>query len=380
MPSFPHHLGCSECEWTSRIEKLVNLCPKCSSPVLVQYEIEPAPDLLDQVRQRGGSMWKFREILPSSPEIVSLGEGGTPLLDASRLGGRYGLGQLWIKDESQNPTRSFKSRGMSAAVTMARALGATELSVPTAGNAGCALAAYAARAGVVAHIAMPRDTPQSIFDECQSFGADVVRVEGLITDAAAYSRRWVEQGAFDLSTLKEPYRVEGKKTMGYELLLDLDGELPDVILYPTGGGTGLIGMWKAFDEMERLGWIGRSRPRMVAVQSEGCAPLVKAWKEGLDHAPEWREAADTQAWGLRVPRAVGDRLMLRAIRASGGDAVAVEESRIEPAAASVRNTTGIDAGPETGAALLALERLIDDGRIATDERVVLFNTGANKYR
>lgn len=378
MSPFPHQLVCSECPWQSRIEALVNLCPACARPLLVAYEIEPAPGLLEEIRRRPSTMWRFREVLPNGHDPVTLGEGATPLLSASRLGALLGLERLWIKDESQNPTRSFKSRGMSAAVTMARDLGARSLSVPTAGNAGSALAAYAARAGLVAHIAMPRDTPDSIFEDCRSYGADVVRVEGLITDAGAYARRWTDAGAFDLSTLKEPYRIEGKKTMGYELLLDLDGKLPDVVLYPTGGGTGLIGMWKAFDEMERLGWIGDERPRMVAVQSQGCAPVVRAWQNGLDHAPEWTDAR-TRAWGLRVPRAVGDRLMLRAIRASNGRAIAVEEARIEPAAATIRESEGIDAGPETGAALLALEQLVADDFVQSTERVVLFNTGGNKY-
>jgi threonine synthase len=256
--------------------------------------------------------------------------------------------------------------------------GAKSLAAPTAGNAGAALSAYGARAGLPVFVAMPRDTPESIVDECRSYGAEVELVAGLITDAGKRVQQYIAAtGGFDLSTLKEPYRVEGKKIMGYELLEDL-GRLPDAILYPTGGGTGLIGMWKAFDEMERLGWIDKKRPRMYSVQSSGCAPIVRAFEQGLENAPEW-ESAQTSAWGLRVPRAVGDRLMLRALRESKGGAIAVAESEIEPAAAELRTREGIDAGPEAGAALLALRRLIENGSISRGETVVLFNTGGNKY-
>jgi len=326
-------------------------------------------------------LWRYREILPvdSPSEIVSLGEGSTPLLPAEKLGRELGLTKLYVKDESQNPTRSFKARGMTVAVTMARKLGVRAVAVPTAGNAGCALAAYAARAGLPAFIAMPRDTPPSIVEECRQYGAEVVMVEGVITDAAKRVQEVVSRGeAFDLSTLREPYRVEGKKTMGYELLEDL-GRLPDVIIYPTGGGTGLVGMWKAFGEMERLGWIGPERPRMFAVQAAGCAPIVRAFQEGRDQAPEWPDP-QTLAWGLRVPRAIGDRLMLRALRESGGGAVAVPEAEIEPAAAELRRREGIDAGPESGAGLAALRQLVSGHSISADAVVVLFSTGANKYR
>jgi threonine synthase len=320
-------------------------------------------------------MWRYLDVLPAEDEseIVTLGEGITPLLPSrSRR-------NVLIKDESKNPTRSFKARGMAAAVTMAKKLGARSLAAPTAGNAGAALSAYGARAGLPVFVAMPRDTPRSIIDECRGYGAQVELVEGVITDAAKRVQQFIAaNGGFDLSTLKEPYRVEGKKIMGYELLDDL-GCLPDVILYPTGGGTGLIGMWKAFDEMERLGWIDSRRPRMFTVQSSGCAPIVRAFDQQLETAPEW-ESPQTTAWGLRVPRAVGDRLMLRALRDSGGGAVAVEESRIEDAAAELRAAEGIDAGPETGAAWLALDQLRANRTIAEDELVVVFNTGGNKYR
>ena len=371
---FPAQLTCSRCDATFAIDKLMNLCPNDSAPLLVRYDVAKAPELREEIRTRPATMWRYREVLPidDESEIVTLGEGITPLLKSQHHA------NVWIKDESKNPTRSFKSRGMAAAVSMAKRLGARSLAAPTAGNAGAALSAYGARAGLPVFVAMPRDTPQSIVDECRGYGAQVELVAGVITDAGKRVAQYIaENGGFDLSTLKEPYRVEGKKIMGYELLEDL-GRLPDVILYPTGGGTGLIGMWKAFDEMERLGWIDSKRPRMFTVQSSGCAPVVRAFNEGLDTAPEW-ESPQTGAWGLRVPRAIGDRLMLRALRDSGGGAIAVDEAQIEGAAADLRTSEGIDAGPEAGAALLALRELLATGTIRTSETVVLFSTGGNKY-
>jgi threonine synthase len=371
---FPAQLACSRCDATFAIRELMNLCPNDAAPLLVRYDIAKSPELHDEIRTRPATMWRYRELLPvdDESEIVTLGEGITPLLQSRNFE------NVWIKDESKNPTRSFKSRGMAAAVTMARHLGARSLAAPTAGNAGAALSAYGARAGMPVFVAMPRDTPQSIVDECRGYGAQVELVAGVITDAGKRVAQYIaENGGFDLSTLKEPYRVEGKKIMGYELLEDL-ARLPDVILYPTGGGTGLIGMWKAFDEMERLGWIGSERPRMFTVQSSGCAPVVRAFNEGLETAPEW-ESPRTGAWGLRVPRAIGDRLMLRALRDSNGGAIAVDEAQIETAAAELRTSEGIDAGPEAGAALLALRTLRAEGTIREDEAVVLFSTGGNKY-
>ena len=365
------YLQCSACDTRFEANQLINLCRTCGAPLLVHYDLRPAPQLRDKIRRRPPNMWRYAEVLPRA-EPVTLGEGITPLLQSKQFD------NVWIKDESKNPTRSFKSRGMAAAVTMAKALGARSLGAPTAGNAGAALAAYGARAGLPVFVAMPRDTPKSIIDECRSYGAQVDLVAGVITDAAKRVQQYLsENGGFDLSTLKEPYRVEGKKIMGYELLEDL-GRLPDVILYPTGGGTGLIGMWKAFDEMQQLGWIGSERPRMFSVQSNGCAPIVRAFEKNLDSAPEW-ETPVTSAWGLRVPRAIGDRLMLRALRESKGGAVAVEELQIENAAAELRTVEGIDAGPEGGAALLALRQLLTEGTINKGETVVLFNTGGNKY-
>jgi threonine synthase len=372
---FPVRLACSRCDATFEIRDLMNLCPIDSAPLLARYDIAPAPELRDEIRSRPATMWRYRELLPADDErdIVTLGEGITPLLPSTQFE------NVWIKDESKNPTRSFKSRGMAAAVTMAKRLGAKTLAAPTAGNAGAALSAYGARARLPVFVAMPRDTPQSIVDECRGYGAEVELVAGVITDAGKRVAQYLAaNGGFDLSTLKEPYRVEGKKILGYELLEDL-GRLPDVILYPTGGGTGLIGMWKAFDEMERLGWIGSERPRMFSVQSSGCAPVVRAFNEGLDTAPEW-ESPQTGAWGLRVPRAIGDRLMLRALRDSHGGAIAVDESQIESAASELRKTEGIDAGPESGAALLALRELQKSGTVSANDTVVLFSTGGNKYQ
>jgi threonine synthase len=364
-------LHCSRCTWTSNIDALYNLCPADGAPILVRYDFAAAPRL----RERN-DMWRYADVLPidDDSEIVTLGEGLTPLLP-SRV-----YANVFIKDESKNPTRSFKSRGMAAAVTMAKKLGAKSLAAPTAGNAGAALSAYGARAGLPVFVAMPQDTPQSIVDECRSYGAQVEFVTGVITDAAKRVQQFIkDNGGFDLSTLKEPYRVEGKKIMGYELAADFGGRLPDVILYPTGGGTGLVGMWKAFDEMERLGWIDSHRPRMWSVQSSGCAPIVRAFEQKLDTAPEW-ESPKTEAWGLRVPRAVGDRLMLTAIRDSHGGAIAVDDARIEDAAARMRRAEGIDAGPETGAAWLALDELRKRGDVRDSDVVVVFNTGGNKYR
>jgi threonine synthase len=375
MRRFAADLHCSACDTPYEIKELINLCRSCCGPLLVRYDLSPAPGLRREIVTRRPDMWRYAEMLPADgpEEIVTLGEGITPLLPSRTRA------NVFIKDESKNPTRSFKSRGMAAAVTMARRLGARSLAAPTAGNAGAALSAYGARAGLPVFVAMPRDTPQSIVDECRDYGAEVELVEGLITDAAKRVQQFIAtSGGFDLSTLKEPYRVEGKKIMGYELLEDL-GRLPEVILYPTGGGTGLIGMWKAFDEMERLGWIGSERPRMWSVQSSGCAPIVRAFEQGLENAPEW-ESPKTTAWGLRVPRAIGDRLMLRAIRDSRGGAIAVDEAAIERGAAKLRTEEGIDAGPEAGAAGVALDLLVQRGAIQPGEQVVLFNTGGNKYR
>lgn len=328
-------------------------------------------------------MWRYRELMPlvDGEEPVTLGEGFTPLVHARRLGAALGMSRLYVKDESANPTNSFKARGQSAAITRARGLGATTVSVPSAGNAGNAMAAYAAKAGLKAQVFLPRDVKVPFVRECVLYGASVTLVDGLITDAARVAaERGGPLGWYDVSTLKEPYRVEGKKTMGYELAEQLDWRYPDWIFYPTGGGTGMVGMWKAFEEMERIGWIApQRRPRMVSVQADGCAPIVRAYEQGLDRAPMW-EGAATLADGLRVPRAVGDFLILRAVRESGGTALSVPDAAMVRDMIAIGSSEGISAAPEGGAALAALRVLLDRGVVGPDESVVLFNTGgALKY-
>lgn len=331
---------------------------------------------------RSADMWRYREVLPveSDSNIVTLGEGFTKLIKADRLGAKLGLKNLLIKDESTNPTQSFKARGMSMAVSMAKELGVKKLAAPSAGNAGGALAAYAARAGIPAYIFMPRDTPRANIVECEQTGAHVTLIDGLITDCGAeVAKRKEAEGWFDVSTLKEPYRVEGKKTLGYELGEQLGWTLPDVIIYPTGGGTGLIGMWKAFDEMEEMGWINSQRPRMISVQAEGCAPIVRAFEAGDAHAAEFQNAS-TVASGLRVPKAVGDFLILRAVRNSGGRAIAVSDAQMIEAVGVIGASEGLFVAPEGAACLPALRRLMDLGEVKPEEKIVLFNTGAGvKY-
>ncbi len=327
-------------------------------------------------------MWRYREVLPVADpaNIVSLGEGMTPLLSVPRLGAALGMDQLYIKDEGQNPTGSFKARGMTAAVSMAKELGVEKLAVPSAGNAAGAMAAYAARAGLPAYIFMPKDTPIANVIECREMGARVTLMDGLITDCGAeVGRRKEAEGWFDVSTLKEPYRIEGKKTLGYELAEQLEWELPDALLYPTGGGTGLIGMWKAFDEMERMGWIGSKRPRIYSVQAEGCAPIVRAYEAGEAKAAEFLNA-HTKASGLRVPKAIGDFIMLDAIRRSHGGAVSVSDESMLASVREMGRTEGIFSAPEGAACHAALVKLLASGRVARDERVVIFNTGCGlKY-
>src|SRR6185503_10322577 len=320
------------------------------------------------------SLWRYRELLPlEEGDEISLGEGFTPLLAVAE--------NVWVKDEARNPTGSFKARGMALAVSMAKHLGATKFAAPSAGNAAGALAAYGARAGLPVIVAMPEDTPKPFFDECALYGATIHRVQGTIADAGKFLREHGPKDAYDVSTLREPYRIEGKKTMAYELVEQLEGEVPDVILYPAGGGTGLIGMWKAFDEMEQLGWIpaGR-RPRFVAVQPTGCAPVVRAFRAGEDRTEPWTDPK-TRAWGLRVPAPLGGFLCLRALRETHGTAVAVEEVAIERSTAELAARSGIDVCPEGGAAWAALAQLRTSGFVRPDDTVVVFNTGAGlKYR
>jgi threonine synthase len=380
---FLTHLTCARCGLKHDWALLQNLCPECQSPLFATYDLNEVArawprDSLKTRREK--SLWRYREVLPlpSVVEPASLGEGGTPLLRMDRLGEELGLANLYVKDESQNPTQSFKARGMAVAVSMARHLGATRLAVPSAGNAGGALAAYAARAGLEAFVFMPRDTPEANIIECRELGAHVTLIDGLITDCGAIiARRKSTEGWFDVSTLKEPYRIEGKKTLGYELAEQLHWELPDVIVYPTGGGTGLIGMWKAFDEMEALGWIGSKRPRMYSVQSSGCAPIVRAFINEKSSAEEFSNAK-TLASGLRVPKAIGDFLILRILRVSGGGALAVEDERMIEATREVGSAEGIFVSPEGAACFAAIPMLA--GQISPTDRVVIFNTGAGvKY-
>jgi threonine synthase len=378
------HLECANCGLKHEARRLHNLCTTCGKPLLVRYDLKQAARTLtkESLPARRADLWRYEEVLPveNGQNVVSLGEGWTPLLHAPRLGEKLGMRQLYIKDESQNPTQSFKARGMTAAVSMARELGVTKLAVPSAGNAAGALAAYAARAGMEAFIFMPKDTPRANVIECEQTGANVTLMDGLITDCGAeVARRKDGEGWFDVSTLKEPYRVEGKKTLGYELAEQLNWQLPDVIIYPTGGGTGLIGMWKAFDEMEQMGWIGPKRPKMVTVQASGCAPIVRAVAEGKRFADEFPNAA-TVASGLRVPRAIGDFLILDAIRASGGTAVAVTDEELLTATLVIGAAEGIFCAPEGAACFPALTKLMAQGLVTADDRVVLFNTGSGvKY-
>jgi threonine synthase len=380
---FLTHLTCARCGLKHDWAILQNLCRECQSPLLATYDLEEVSRALsrDALKSRPDkSLWRYRELLPlpSVVEPVSLGEGGTPLLRLERLGSRFGLDNLFVKDESPNPTQSFKARGMAVAVSMARHLGAHKLAAPSAGNAGGALAAYAARAGLEAHVFMPNDTPRANIIECRELGAQVTLMNGLITDCGAeIGRRKTAEGWFDMSTLKEPYRLEGKKTMGFELAEQMRWQLPDVILYPTGGGTGLIGMWKAFDEMEALGWIGRARPRMFSVQASGCAPIVRAFAKGDAAAAEFPNAK-TSASGLRVPKAIGDFLMLKILRSSGGGAVSVDDDEMIEMVRVVGSTEGLFIAPEGAACFAALPKLRDE--ISPAERVVIFNTGAGvKY-
>ncbi len=382
---FVTHLECALCGLHHEARTLQNLCTECGKPLLVRYDLDKIAGFVDRslLGSRESSLWRYREVLPVADDssIVSFGEGWTPLLKAERLADSLPIKlDLRIKDEGQNPTQSFKARGMSAAISMAKQLGVKKVAVPSAGNAAGAMAAYAARAGMEAYIFMPRDTPAANVIECRETGATVTLIDGLITDCGKIvAERKEAEGWFDVSTLKEPYRVEGKKTMGYELAEQLDWNLPDVILYPTGGGTGLIGMWKAFDEMEALGWIGSKRPRMVSVQSETCAPIVRAFHAEERFADEF-ENASTVASGLRVPKAIGDFLILDALRASGGTAIAVSDAELIEAVREIGSAEGIFAAPEGAACLPALRELITDGMVNEGETVVMFNTGSGiKY-
>jgi threonine synthase len=375
------HLECSACKKTLPHTKLQNLCPDCGKPLLARYDLAKAAKTLrlNNLAGRPLSMWRYAEVLPGD-EPVTLGEGMTPILKADRLGAAIGVRNLLIKDEGLNPTGSFKARGLSAAVTRARALGAKALATPTAGNAGGALAAYAAKAGIPAVIVMPSDTPHANVQECMAFGADVRKLNGLISDCGKYvAEHKGREGWFEVTTLKEPYRMEGKKTMAYELWEQFAGALPDVIIYPTGGGVGLVGMYKAFEEMRAMGWNLPKLPRMVSVQASGCAPIVRAFEAGAKSS-EFFENAATLASGLRVPKAIGDFIILNDIAITHGTALAATDDEMFAAGRELARLEGVFAAPEGAATVVAAQKLAASGWIKPDESVVLFNTGTGyKY-
>lgn len=375
---YPWSLCCSSCSATAGAAGLPTICPECGAPWLVRYDDRPKPAVKAEMAERPWSMWRYREWLPllESEEPVTLGEGFTPLLAAPRLGDALGLSALWIKDESKNPTGSFKARGLSAAVTRAKLAGVPGFTVPTAGNAGVALSAYGRRAGLPVRVFAPRTTPPRILDQIRVFGAELELLDGHIGDCGEAARAHAAAaGSFDVSTLREPYRIEGKKTLGLEIAEQLGWKLPDAILYPTGGGTGLIGMWIAFNELREAGWVTGRPPRLYSVQSTGCAPVVRAFEAGAGHTEPW-ENPRTIAAGLRVPAPLGGPVILRALKETGGGAVAVPDDALAAAEGRMAQLEGVDACPEGGATLAALETLLADGRIRRDESVVLFNTGA----
>jgi threonine synthase len=375
-------LECSLCHRSLEAGRVANLC-ECGGPLLVRYDLDTIRHRWRrrEVCQGPASMWRYAPVLPPAQEsIVTLGEGWTPLVKTRRLGARLGADSLWIKDEGLNPTGSFKARGLACAISMCVELGIRKTAIPSAGNAASALAAYAAAAGLAARIFMPRDVPQANYLECRAYGAEVTLVDGLISDCGRLCAELCASGEwFDISTLKEPYRIEGKKTMGYEVAEQLDWELPDAIFYPTGGGVGMIGMWKAFDEMEKLGWIGSRRPKMISVQAEGCQPVVRAFQENEPRSRFW-EGAHTLAAGLRVPKPLGDFLILDAVRASHGTAIAVSDQESLDAGASLASEEGIYAAPEGAACVAALEKLLAAGFLGRADRIVIYNTGSGlKY-
>jgi threonine synthase len=378
------HLDCTRCEKRYPPGQVLNLC-ECGAPLFARYDLERAAHDMrpGHLALRQPSLWRYREVLPvdDPDDRVTLGEGFTPLLPAPGLGAAIGLPRLFVKDEGGNPTGSFKARGLAMAVSMAKALGAREVCLPSAGNAGSALAAYAARGGLKAHVFVPRDVARLFLMETAAYGAHVETVDGLITDAGKVcAQQAKEHGWYECATLKEPYRVEGKKTMGYEIAEQMGWKLPDAILYPTGGGTGLIGMWKAFEELEQMGFLpSGQRPRMYAVQAEGCAPIVKAFEEGRDDAPMW-EGAQTIAHGIRVPKAIGDFLMLKAMRASHGAGIRVSDAEIVQGIKDASALEGLFVCPEGGACVAALRKLKASGHLSADDVVVAFNTGTGfKY-
>src|SRR5215472_15083859 len=376
------HLECSLCNKRHEAGKIANLCD-CGGPLLVRYDLDHIRHRWrrKQVSNGPSSMWRYAPVLPPVDEsILTLGEGWTPLIHTKKLGVRIGADALWVKDEGVNPTGSFKARGLSCAISMCKELGIRKVAIPSAGNAASALAAYAAAGCIEAHIFMPKDVPQANYLECKAYGAQVTLVDGLISDCARMvAERGPAEGWFDVSTLKEPYRIEGKKTMGYEVAEQMGWELPDAIFYPTGGGVGMIGMWKAFDEMEKLGWIGARRPKMIAVQAEGCQPVVRAFNENEPRS-RFYDDAHTLAAGLRVPKPLGDFLVLNAVRESGGTAIAVSDEEMLDSGAQLATEEGIFAAPEGAACVAAAQKLLANGFLKPTDRIVLYNTGSGlKY-
>ncbi len=383
--TFVLHMECSDCGKHYSTREVHTFCPDCQAALITRYDLAAARQYLDReaVRARPRGMWRWSELLPvdDPANFVSLGEGDAPTLSLPRLGSDIGLTNLFLKDESSNPTGSFKARGLAAAISKAKELGIQKVIIPTAGNAGGAMAAYAARAGIKAHIFMPKDTPRANIEESRMAGAEVVLVDGLISEAAGMAGvKAREEGWFDLSTFKEPYRLEGKKVMGYEIAEFFNWELPDVIIYPTGGGTGLVGIWKAIAELAELGWLETDkRPRMVAVQADGCAPVVKAFHAGAAFCDFWTNA-QTQASGLRVPKSFADRIILSTLRESAGTAVAVSDEAIYVSQHEIATREGLFVAPEGAATLAALKELIQQKWVAPEEKILLLNTGSGlKY-
>jgi threonine synthase len=380
MKSYLSHLECTNCGKTLSADELHTTCPACGKVLYARYDLESARRGFDRaaLTSRQGGIWRWFELLPVRDEdnVVTLGEGGTPLLRAAGIEKATGSREVWVKEEGLNPTGSFKVRGLSAAVSRARELGVHRIAIPSAGNAASALAAYGAKAGVETWIFMPQDTPDAMKHEAQVYGAHVTLVDGLINDAGRIVRENTQvMGWFDVSTLREPYRAEGKKTMGLELAEQLEWRLPDALIYPTGGGTGIVGMWKAFEELEALGWIGPERPKMISVQAEGCAPIVRAFDAGERFADTWQDA-HTIAPGIRVPAAIADYLILDSVRESGGTAITVSDAEILDAMGEMARLEGIFAAPEGAATYAAYKQLRSTGFLSPDESVVLFNTGA----
>ena len=380
MRSYLTHLECTYCAATYSADEAHRICVECEKVLYPRYDLQAASSALnrDALRDRPANMWRYFEVMPvrDPANVVTLGEGFTPIFKAERFGPEMGCSNLYIKDEGVNPTASFKARGLSAAVSKAKELGIAKITMPSAGNAAGAMTAYAAKAGIESYVFMPKDAPESNQKEVVITGGELNLIDGLISDAGVLSRaRAAEEGFFDVSTLQEPYRVEGKKTMGYEIAEQLGWTLPDAIIYPTGGGTGIVGMWKAFAEMETMGWIGSRRPKMFAVQAEGCAPMVRAFERGDEFAEPWQDA-HTIAPGIRVPGGIGDYLILNAIRESGGDALTVSDEEIRDYMGRVARSEGMFICPEGAATAAALEKLLFDGRLGPDENILLLNTGS----